>query len=90
MKRKISLRSPCRLRAGRLPSHLRSTRHFLRGERRAEGVVHDDEREQETEEAEAPAIFEAVRTAPCLTEPGSGIIFSVAADDFFPLGASRA
>ncbi|MDE5879369.1 MAG: hypothetical protein K2G99_05030, partial [Desulfovibrio sp.] len=32
----------------------------------------------------APAIFEAVRTAPCLTEPGSGIIFSVPAEDFFP------
>ena len=41
-------------------------------------------------DAEAPAIFESVRTAPCLTEPGSGIIFSVAADDFFPLGAPRA
>ncbi len=37
----------------------------------------------------APAIFEAVRSAPCLAEPGSGIIFSVAAEDFFPLGAHR-
>lgn len=37
----------------------------------------------------APAIFEAVRTAPCLEEPGSGIIFSVGAEDFFPLGPAR-
>lgn len=37
----------------------------------------------------APAIFAAVRSAPCLAEPGSGIIFSVAAEDFFPLGAHR-
>ncbi len=37
----------------------------------------------------APAIFAAVRSAPCLAEPGSGIIFCVAAEDFFPLGAQR-
>ena len=37
----------------------------------------------------APAIFEAMRTAPCLEEPGSGIIFSVPAEDFFPLGPAR-
>ena len=37
----------------------------------------------------APAIFAAVRSAPCLAEPGSGIIFRVAAEDFFPLGAQR-
>ena len=37
----------------------------------------------------APAIFEAVRTAPCLEEQGSGIIFSMAAEDFFPLGGAR-
>lgn len=37
----------------------------------------------------APAIFAAVRSAPCLAEPGSGIVFSVAAENFFPLGAQR-
>ena len=38
----------------------------------------------------APAICEAVRKAPCLEEPGSGIIFCVGAEDFFPLGGERA
>ena len=37
----------------------------------------------------APAICEAVRKAPCLEEPGSGIIFCVGADDFFPLGGEQ-
>ena len=37
----------------------------------------------------APAICEAVRAAPCLEEPGSGIIFCVGAEDFFPLGGAR-
>ena len=37
----------------------------------------------------APAICEAVRKAPCLEEPGSGIIFCVGAEDFFPLGGAR-
>lgn len=37
----------------------------------------------------APGIFEAVRSAPCLEEPGSGIIFCLPAEDFFPLGEHR-
>lgn len=37
----------------------------------------------------APAIFEAMRSAPCLEEPGSGIIFCLAAEDFFPLGEQK-
>lgn len=41
------------------------------------------------ESGAAPAICEAVREAPCLEEPGSGIIFCVGAEDFFPLGAGR-
>lgn len=41
------------------------------------------------ESGAAPAICEAVRKAPCLEEPGSGIIFCVGAEDFFPLGAAR-
>ena len=41
------------------------------------------------ESGAAPAICEAVRKAPCLTEPGSGIVFCVGAEDFFPLGGAR-
>lgn len=37
----------------------------------------------------APRICEALRAAPCLTGPGSGIIFCVGAEDFFPLGGPR-
>lgn len=37
----------------------------------------------------APAIFDAVRGAPCLSEPGAGIAFCLAVERFFPLGADR-
>lgn len=42
------------------------------------------------ENAAVPGICAAVRKAPCLAEPGSGIIFCVGAEDFFPLGPARA
>jgi nitrogen regulatory protein PII len=38
------------------------------------------------EEAKAEAILEAVRSLPCLSEPGSGIAFSLPVRDFFSLG----
>lgn len=36
--------------------------------------------------AEADAIAAAIRSCPCLEEPGAGIIFRLPATDFFPLG----
>lgn len=40
-----------------------------------------------TPESEAPAILKAIAGCPCLAEPGTGIVFCLPVEDFFPLGA---
>jgi Nitrogen regulatory protein PII len=41
------------------------------------------------EEAKADAILEAIRNLPCLSEPGSGIAYSIEVEEFCTLGKKR-
>lgn len=41
------------------------------------------------ERDQAPAILDAVRQTPCLAEPGVGIAFCMAVENFFPLGTCK-
>ena len=41
------------------------------------------------EKEQAPAILEAIRSTPCLSERGAGIAFCIGVENFLPLGGGR-